>query len=44
MQGIIKNKALSKSWINTIAKNVSKDYLKSSYKKVSDNAVADDDL
>ena len=32
-----------KSWINTIAKNVSKDYLKSSYKKVSDNAVADDE-
>ena len=32
-----------KSWINTIAKNVSKDYLKSSYKKVSDSSVADDE-
>ena len=31
-----------KSWINTIAKNVSKDYLKSSYKKQEQNSVSDD--
>lgn len=33
-----------KSWINTIAKNVSKDYLKSSYKKNLENSVTDDTI
>ncbi len=33
-----------KSWIGTIAKNVSKDYLKSSYKKNTDKSVADDEF
>jgi len=32
-----------KSWISTIAKNISKDYLKSSNYKVSSNAVSQDD-
>ncbi len=32
-----------KSWINTIAKNVSKDYLKSSHFKNNQNTVSDDD-
>ena len=32
-----------KTWINTIAKNVSKDYLKSSYKRHSDITTSDDD-
>ena len=31
-----------KSWINTIAKNVSKDYLKSSYKKHQTNSTSDE--
>ena len=31
-----------KSWINTIAKNVSKDYLKSAVKKHEQNTVSDD--
>lgn len=33
-----------KSWINTIAKNVSKDYLKSAHKRNSDTAVSDDEV
>ncbi len=33
-----------KSWICTIAKNVSKDYLKSSRKKFQDNSVSDDEF
>ena len=33
-----------KTWINTIAKNVSKDYLKSSYKKHQNNSVSDDEV
>ena len=33
-----------KSWINTIAKNVSKDYLKSAYRKQTENSVADDEI
>lgn len=33
-----------KSWINTIAKNVSKDYLKSAYRKHTENSVADDEI
>lgn len=33
-----------KSWINTIAKNVSKDYLKSAYCKTSATSVSDDDV
>ena len=33
-----------KSWINTIAKNVSKDYLKSSYKKNLENSVTDETI
>ena len=31
-----------KSWINTIAKNVSKDYLKSAYKKQEQNSTSDE--
>ena len=31
-----------KSWINTIAKNVSKDYLKSAYKKNLNNSTSDE--
>ena len=31
-----------KSWINTIAKNVSKDYLKSAYKKQEQNLTSDE--
>lgn len=38
-----KEQGAFKTWINTIAKNVSKDYLKSSYKKHSDTAISDDD-
>ncbi len=30
------------AWINTIAKNVSRDYLKSAYKKNKDNSTSDD--
>lgn len=33
-----------KTWINTIAKNVSKDYLKSSYKKHQNNSVSGDEV
>lgn len=33
-----------KSWINTIAKNVSKDYLKSAYRKNSETSVSDDEI
>ncbi len=33
-----------KSWINTIAKNVSKDYLKSAQKKAQDYSVSDDEF
>ncbi len=33
-----------KSWINTIAKNVSKDYLKSAYKKYQQNSTSDDNI
>jgi RNA polymerase sigma-70 factor (ECF subfamily) len=31
-----------KSWVNTIAKNVSKDYLKSAQKKAQDNSTSDE--
>ncbi len=31
-----------KSWINTIAKNISKDYLKSAYRKNSQNSTSDE--
>ncbi len=31
-----------KSWINTVAKNISKDYLKSAQKKVQDKSTSDD--
>lgn len=33
-----------KSWINTVAKNVSKDYLKSAYRKNSETSVSDDEI
>ena len=33
-----------KSWINTIAKNVSKDYLKSAYRKNLQNSTSDDNI
>jgi RNA polymerase sigma-70 factor (ECF subfamily) len=33
-----------KSWINTVAKNVSKDYLKSAQKKYSDMSTSDDEV
>ena len=33
-----------KSWINTIAKNVSKDYLKSNQKRNQDNLASDDEI
>jgi len=33
-----------KSWVNTIAKNVSKDYLKSAWRKNQDNSVSDDEI
>lgn len=33
-----------KSWINTIAKNVSKDYLKSAYRKNTETSVSDDEI
>lgn len=36
-------KGTFKSWINTIAKNISKDYLKSKYFKQMNNTVSDDD-
>ena len=36
-------KGTFKSWINTIAKNVSKDYLKSAYKRNQDTMTNDDD-
>ena len=38
-----KEQGTFKTWINTIAKNVSKDYLKSSYKRHSDITTSDDD-
>lgn len=36
-------KGTFKSWINTIAKNVSRDYLKSAYKKNTDSTVTDEE-
>ena len=33
-----------KSWINTIAKNVSKDYLKSAQKKYEQNSISEDEV
>ena len=33
-----------KTWINTIAKNLSKDYLKSADRRVQQNSVADDEV
>lgn len=33
-----------KSWVNTIAKNVSKDYVKSAYKRNNDTTVSDEEL
>ena len=33
-----------KTWINTIAKNISKDYLKSSDRKVQQNSTADEEI
>lgn len=33
-----------KSWVNTIAKNVSKDYLKSAYRKNTETSVSDDEI
>ena len=33
-----------KSWISTIAKNVSKDYLKSAHKKYEQNSTSDDEV
>ena len=39
-----KEQGTFKSWINTIAKNVSKDYLKSAYKKNIETSVSDDDI
>lgn len=38
-----KEQGTLKSWINTIAKNVSKDYLKSAHKKTQDKSVSDDE-
>lgn len=38
-----KEQGTLKSWINTIAKNVSKDYLKSAHKKTQDKSVYDDE-
>ena len=38
------DKGLFKSWINTIAKNVSKDYLKSAHKKNQDTMTTDDEV
>ena len=37
-------KGAFKSWINTIAKNVSKDYLKSAHKKNQDTMTTDDEV
>lgn len=37
-------KGTFKSWINTIAKNVSKDYLKSAHKKNQDTMTTDDEV
>ncbi len=36
-------KGLIKGWIGTIAKNFSKDYMKSSYKKAQNNSVQDEE-
>ena len=33
-----------KSWVNTIAKNVSKDYVKSAYKRNNDTTVSDEEI
>lgn len=38
------DKGSFKSWINTIAKNVSKDYLKSAHKKNQDTMTTDDEV
>lgn len=38
------DKGSFKSWINTIAKNVSKDYLKSAHKKNQDTMTTDDEI
>jgi len=37
-----KEQGTFKSWINTIARNVSKDYLKSAYRKHQDNMTSDE--
>lgn len=37
-------KGLLNAWIRTISANLSKDYLKSSQKKLSDNSTADEDV
>lgn len=39
-----KEKGSFKSWINTVAKNVSKDYLKSLQKRTNDASVRDDEV
>ena len=39
-----KEQGTFKSWINTIAKNVSKDYLKSAYRKSIETSVSDDEI
>lgn len=39
-----KEKGLLNAWIRTISANISKDYLKSSQKKLSDNTTTDDDV
>ncbi|MBR2525834.1 hypothetical protein IKE67_05155 [bacterium] len=36
-------KGLIKGWIGTIAKNFSKDYIKSSYKKMQNNSTQDEE-
>lgn len=37
-----KEQGTFKSWINTVARNVSKDYLKSAYRKNQDNTTSDE--
>lgn len=39
-----KEQGTFKSWINTIAKNVSKDYLKSAQKRYEQNSTSDDEV
>ena len=39
-----KEQGTFKSWINTIAKNVSKDYLKSAQKRYEQNSTSDDEI